>query len=102
MLGRSAKKNGWWLNVQRPSDLHDPQVPKDKGLTSHSISGPARLNFTFRKSVRTKTLGDESRRVEGNKNNMFILGVENIDMILFIYIYLSICFIDVCDSEHLR
>jgi hypothetical protein len=27
------------------------QVPKDKGLTSHSISGPARLNFTFRKSV---------------------------------------------------
>lgn len=27
------------------------EVPKDKGLTSHSISGPARLNFTFRKSV---------------------------------------------------
>lgn len=27
------------------------EVPKDKGLTPHLISGPARLNFTFRKSV---------------------------------------------------
>jgi len=27
------------------------EVPKDNGLTRHRISGPGRLNFTFRKSV---------------------------------------------------
>ena len=27
------------------------EVPKDKGLKPHSLSGPARLNFTFRKSA---------------------------------------------------
>ncbi|CAK0909866.1 unnamed protein product [Prorocentrum cordatum] len=27
------------------------EVPKDKGLSAHPIAGPARLNFTFRKTV---------------------------------------------------
>jgi len=31
------------------------EVPKDNGLTRHPISGPARLNFTFRKTVTTVT-----------------------------------------------